>query len=115
MEGLGSVEEFGLVQQQLWTHIPGVTDVQQVLPWREEEDGDTKYEQFTDGVTMREVNHVLKKCQDKTVIRKTVKNGNVIERYHTIAYWEDRKTATYIPICQSLKKAGFRIESRLFE
>lgn len=115
MEGLGAMEEFGLVQQQIHTHIPGATDVQQVLPWREEQDGDTKYEQFTDGVVMRKVNNILKKCQETTVIRKTVVSGGVTERYHTIAYWEDRKTATYVPICQSLRAAGLRIESRLFE
>lgn len=115
MEDFGAIEEFGLVQQQLHTHIASVTDVQQILPWREEQDGDTKYEQFTDGVVMRRVNNVMRKCQETTIIRKTVKTGNVTERYHTIAYWDDRKTATYVPICQSLKAAGLRFESRLFE
>ena len=109
------IDEFGIVQQQLFTSIPGAKNVQIVLPWREEEDGDTKYEQFTDGVVYRYVNNVLKKCQESTVIRKTVKNGNVIERYHTIAYWEDRKSAKYVPICQSLRKAGLKVASRLFE
>lgn len=114
-EGADIVEEFGLAQQQLHTHIPGATDVQQVLPWREEQDGDTKYEQFTDGIVYRYVKNVLRKCEEKTIIRKTVKNGNVTERYHTIAYWDDRKSATYIPICQSLRKAGLKVASRLFE
>ena len=115
MEGLGAMEEFGLVQQQIHTHIPGTTDVQTVLPWREETNGNVKYEQFTDGVVMRRVNNVMKKCQETTVIRKTVTEGNTITRFHTIAYWEDRETATYVPICQSLKAAGLRMESRLFE
>lgn len=115
LHDIGGIEEFGLCQQQLHTHIPGTTMVQQVLPWREEQDGDTKYEQFTDGVVYRKVNNVLKKCQETTIIRKTVVADGVTERYHTIAYWEDRKTAKYVPICQSLKAAGLTFASRMFE
>jgi len=113
--GVDIMDEFGISQQQLHSHIAGVQDCQQILPWREEEDGDTKYEQFTDGIVYRYVNNVLKKCEETTVIRKTVKTGGITERYHTIAYWKDRKTAKYVPICQSLRKAGLKVESRLFE
>ena len=113
MDPFGVTEDFGMVQHQLFTTIPGAKNVQQVLPWREEEDGDTKYEQFVDGICYRIVNNVRKKCEEKTIIRKTVKNGNVTERYHTLAYWDDRKTADYVPICQPLN--AFRREARLFE
>lgn len=115
VEELAAMEEFGMCQQQLHMHIAGVSDCQQVLPWREEQDGTTKYEQFTDGVVYRNVKGVARKVQEKTVIRKTVVNGTITERYHTIDYWENRKSARYVPLCQSLKANGLRIESRLFE
>ena len=113
LDQFGMTEDFGLVQHQQFTHIPGVKDVQQILPWREEDDGTTKYEQFVDGVCYRIVNNVRKKCEEKTIIRKTVKNGNVIERYHTLDYWSNRTTAKYVPICQPLNE--FKREMRLFE
>ena len=109
----GMTEDFGFVQHQLFTAIPGAKSVQQVLPWREEDDGTTKYEQFVDGICYRLVKNVRKKCEEKTIIRKTVKNGNVIERYHTLDYWDNRASAKYVPICQPLD--GFKRETRLFE
>lgn len=114
MEDFNAMEEFGPMQQQLCIAVPGAKAVVPVLPWREEQDGDTKYEQFTDGIVYRRVDNVVKKCQEKTIIQKTVVSGGVTERYHTLAFWEDRKTAEYVPICHVLNAKKFRQESRLF-
>lgn len=114
MEGYGAQEEFGLVQQQLCTAIPGAKMVQQVLPYQEETDGKYKYERFTDGLVMRSVNNVMKQCEEKVVIRRTTTEDGVITREHTLAYWNERKTATYIPICHVLNAKDFRPEARLF-
>lgn len=107
------IEDFGMVQHQLFTAIPGAKSVQQVLPWREEDNGNVKYEQFVDGICYRIINNVRRKCEEKTIIRKTVINGSVTERYHTFDYWSNRESATYVPICQPL--SGFKREARLFE
>ena len=104
VESIGVADEFGVLQHQICTHIPGATDVQHVLPWIEEDDGTTKYEQFVDGVTKRYVNNVLRTVQEKTEIRKTVKEGNTTRRYHAIDFWENRYTAKYVPICHTLAK-----------
>ncbi len=115
MENYGATDEFGIVQQQLCIAIPGAKTVQQVLPYQEETVGSVKYERFTDGVTMRRINNVLKKCEEKVIIRRTTTSGGVITREHTLDYWDNRKKAKYVPICHVLNiENGFRPESRLF-
>ena len=101
----GVLSEFEIMQLNWYT---GTKMVQPMLPWREEDDGTTKYEQFTDGKAIRPYNGGKAILEEKTVIRKTVKEGNVITRYHAIGFWEDRASLAYIPVCQALTPALLR-------
>ena len=91
--------EFETMQLYWYT---GTKMVQPMLPWREEDDGTTKYEQFVDGKCVRDYKGGKAIVNLKTVIRKTVKNGNVTERYHAIGFWDNRADLEYVPICHAL-------------
>jgi hypothetical protein len=101
----GVLSEFEIAQLNWYT---GTKMVQPMLPWREEDNGTTKYEQFTDGIALRHYNGGKAILEEKTVIRKTVKTGNVISRYHAIGFWDDRASLEYIPVCQALNPSLLR-------
>lgn len=101
----GVLTEFEMIQLNWYT---GTKLVQPLLPWKEEDTGTVKYEQFTDGVAVRPYRGGKAILKEKTVIRKTVKEGNVVTRYHAIGFWDDRASLDYIPICSALTPEKLR-------
>lgn len=85
-------------------YIPGVTTAILAMPYEEEVDGNVTYTRYTDGYRCKDLRGNKEKVKE-VIFRKTV-DGSITRNEKTIAFWEDRKTATYIPI-NSTEDKGF--------
>lgn len=114
-----SLEDFGIMSEVDFLSAygyQGVKMVQQSLPWKEEDTGSVKYEQWHDGVLIRPYRGRKAKVTIPTVIRKTVVNGSIVERYHGIGFWDDRDKIHYQPICQAIPLIAIKkIEPKFIE
>lgn len=111
------LEDFGIMSEADYMSsygYLGVKMVQNALPFREEDSGDTKYEQWHDGTLIRTYKGKKAKVQIPTVIRKTVKNGSVIERYHGVGFWDDRASINYQPICHAIPFIAIKMIEQKF-
>lgn len=113
------LEDFGIMTEADFMSAygyQGVKMVQQALPWKEEDTGSVKYEQWHNGMLIRPYKGRKAKVIIPTVIRKTVKTGSVIERYHGVGFWDDRESINYQPICQAIPFIAIKkIEPKLVE
>ena len=108
MDGL---ENIGVLNEFEFTSLFGYRGVKlsrPIQPYREDDQGSVKYEQWHDGMCVIPWKGRKAKCLVPTVIMKTEKKGTVTERTHAIGKWDNRESLTYIPICQSLKEIDMK-------
>lgn len=87
-------------------YAPGVQTVMEALPYETEDLGNTVYMRYTDGIRQKDLRGNTEKVKE-VILRKTV-DGNITRWEKTIDFWENRASATYVPI-NSTALAGLEI------
>ena len=88
----------------MFTDIPGVYTTMELTPYEVEENGNVTYTRYTDGQKEILQNGTTVEEPD-LIIRKTVE-GKITRYEKAWALWDDRASATYIPINSSLAPNG---------
>lgn len=89
IEALGSTAAVG------YSHIPGVKLTFPLLPYEVDVDGTTEYTRYTSG-KMTNLRGVVTAVKD--IIYKKSVEGTITRYEKAYDKWENRKTATYIPV-----------------
>ena len=86
-----------------FTHIPGVKNTLELIPYQIDVQGDTKYWRYTSGKikTPRGEEKAV-----KDVIFKESKDGSITTTEKAYAMWDDRASADYIPVNDPFDSTG---------
>lgn len=86
--------------------MPGVKTTFELCPYETETKGNVKYIRFTDGKSQR-LHHNKPYGEPKTIkqlIYRVTTDGNIVRNEKAWDLWENRESATYIPINSPFEK-----------